>query len=145
MSRRGLCRRSPSSTGRAGQREGQREGLCTPLQPGQVDQGVVSAHHAEDMGSGELPSILHELLKPAPRLLRLFDQVSLGARGWSSGSSGLIRSSTGATPFQSFMQFVFQASRSLTRSSTCILVMALSTMTDSKQKRKQIVNNMLCQ
>ena len=34
----------------------------------------MSAHHAEDMGSGELPSVLHELLEPAPRLLCLFDR-----------------------------------------------------------------------
>ena len=44
-----------------------------PLQPGQVDQRVVGTYHAEDVRSGELPSVLDEPLKPAPRLLRLLD------------------------------------------------------------------------
>jgi hypothetical protein len=39
------------------------------LQAGQIDQGVVGTYHAEDMGSGELPGVLHKLLEPAPRLL----------------------------------------------------------------------------
>ena len=32
------------------------------------------SHHAEDVGSGELPGVLHELLEPARRLLCLFDR-----------------------------------------------------------------------
>jgi hypothetical protein len=54
--------------------------------------------------------------------------VSFGARGWSSGSSGLIKSRTGATPFQSLMQLAFQESRSLISSSRWLLVFTLSTV-----------------
>ena len=44
------------------------------LQPAQVDQGVVGAHHAEDVRAGKLPGVLHELLEPVPRPLRLLDR-----------------------------------------------------------------------
>jgi len=43
------------------------------LQPGQVDQRIVGAHHAEDVRTGEFPGVLHELLEPVPRPLRLLD------------------------------------------------------------------------
>jgi len=43
------------------------------FQPGQVDQGLVGAHHAKDMRPNKLPDILDELLKLAPRLVRLLD------------------------------------------------------------------------
>ena len=41
----------------------------------------MSAYHAEDVCSGKLPSILDELLKPAPRLLRLLDRGQLRCTG----------------------------------------------------------------
>ena len=46
--------------------------------------------------------------------------------------------STGAIPFQILMQFVFHESRSLTKSSTCFLALALSTMTSFKIKGQSI-------
>ena len=45
-----------------------------PLQPGQIDQGVVGTYHAKDVRTGKLPDVLDKLLKPAPRLLCLLDQ-----------------------------------------------------------------------
>jgi len=45
-----------------------------PLQPGQVDQGVVVAHHAEDVRTGKFLGVLDKLLKLAPRSLRLLDR-----------------------------------------------------------------------
>ena len=80
----------------------------------------MGAHHAEDVRAGELPGVLHELLEPIPRKLCLLDWRQLRR-------AGLIKSRTGATPFQSLMQLVFQESRSLTSSSKCFLVFTLST------------------
>ena len=37
-----------------------------PLQPGQIDQGVVGTYHAKDVRTGKLPGVLDKLLKPAP-------------------------------------------------------------------------------
>ena len=85
-------------------------------------------HHAEDVCTGELPGVLDKLLEPVPRPLRLLDRSQLCARGWSSGSSGLIKSRTGATPFQILMLLAFQESRSLISSSKCFLVFTLSTV-----------------
>ena len=45
------------------------------LQAGQVNQGVVSTNHTQDMGSGVLPSVLHELLKPTLRMLRFLNRT----------------------------------------------------------------------
>ena len=52
-----------------------------PLKPGQINQQVVGAYHAEDVCTGKLPSILDKLLKPAPRLLRLLDRGQLRCAG----------------------------------------------------------------
>ena len=87
----------------------------------------MGTYHAEDVRSGKLPDVLDKLLKLAHARCAFSIEVSFGARGWSSGSSGLIRSSTGATPFQILIQFVFQESRSLTSSSRCFLVLTFST------------------
>ena len=51
------------------------------LQSGQVDQGVVGAHHAKDMRTDKLPGVLDKLLKPVPRSLRLFDRGQLWCAG----------------------------------------------------------------
>ena len=45
----------------------------SPLQAGQINQGVVSTYHTQDMGSGVLPNVLDELLKPTPRMLQLLN------------------------------------------------------------------------
>ena len=41
----------------------------------------MSAYHAEAVCSGKLPGILDELLKPAPRLLRLLDRGKFRCAG----------------------------------------------------------------
>ena len=48
----------------------------------------MSAYHAEDVRSGKLPDILDELLKPAPRLLRLLDWGQLRCVGLVLGELG---------------------------------------------------------
>jgi len=45
-----------------------------PLQSGQIDQRIVGTHHAEDMRTGEFPSVLDKLLEPVPRPLRFLDR-----------------------------------------------------------------------
>ena len=97
------------------------------LQPGQVDQEIMGAHHAKDMRASKLPGVLHELLEPVPRPLRLLD--------W-----GLIRSKTGDIPFQILQQLTFQESRSLTSSSRCFLAFTLSTANETGRYFRYIKN-----
>jgi len=52
-----------------------------PLQSGQVDQRIVSAHHVEDVRAGEFPGVLDKLLEPVPRPLRLLDRSHLRCAG----------------------------------------------------------------
>ena len=60
----------------------------SPLQSGQVDQGVVGTYHAKDVRSGKLPGVLDELLKPAPRLLCLLDRGQPRCAGLVFGELG---------------------------------------------------------
>ena len=48
----------------------------------------MSAYHAEDVRSGELPGILDELLKPAPRLLRFLNWGQFRCAGLVLGLHG---------------------------------------------------------
>jgi hypothetical protein len=59
-----------------------------PLQPGQVDQGVVGTHHAEDVRLDKFPGVLDKLLKPAPRSLRLLDRGQPRCAGLVFGKLG---------------------------------------------------------
>jgi len=49
----------------------------------------VSAYHAEDVRPSKLPGILDELLKPAPRLLRLLDRGQFRCAGLVLGKLGV--------------------------------------------------------
>ena len=80
------------------------------------------------MRTDEFHGVLDKLLEPVPRPLRLLDWSQPRCAGWSSGSSGLIKSRTGDTPFQSLMRLAFQESWSFISSSKCFLVFTLSTI-----------------